>query len=146
MPSVMTKLLLGWMDEEEAMVSLTRECSTPFTEKAARDLWHEYQAKIAQLPPRTCQPPNYIAGRTHKEEYAEHHLMQKHANNRTLILGAVLLDDPSKLVAHQLSVVMPQSELYHANMHDPKKRLHFCFGRGMDDGTIIPKARREGDC
>jgi hypothetical protein len=145
MPSVMTKILLGWMDEAEAMATLVRENTAPLTGKAALDLWHEYQAKVAALAPRPCAPPNYIAGRSKREEFAEHHLMQKHAKNRILVLGAVLMDDPGKLVAHQLTVVIPQSERYLADMKDPKKRLHLCFGRGMDDGVVIPRARREGD-
>jgi hypothetical protein len=145
MASVNTKLLLGWMDEAEAMTSLLKECrrEEPFTDQSARDLWNEYRQRVAALGARPYVPPLRLADRTAKEEYAEHHFMQKHAKNAN-ILGVAKLDDPGKLVVHQLSVVVPQSEIYLEAMQNPKKRVHTSLGRGLGFDGVHPKARREG--
>ena len=146
MASVMTKLLLGWMDETEAMACLLREYKgdVPFTEEAARAKWNEYRERVGNLGPRECTPPACIVERTQKEEYSEHHFVQKFAKDPS-ILRVVKLDDPSKLVAHQLTVVLPQSDRYLADMQDPKKRVHTCLGRGLSFEGVHPIARREGD-
>jgi len=142
----MTKLLLGWMPEADAMHWLLKECKRdePFTEESARKLWNEYREKVAALPPRTANPPVVILERTQKEEYAEHHFMQKFAK-QPRILRVLKLADPSKLVAQQLTVVVPQSERYLSKMRDPKSRAHTCLGRGLSFEGVHPKARREGD-
>ncbi|SRR6266496_2140366 len=146
MASVNTKLLLGWMDEIEAMACLLREYrgEEPFTEKSAKDLWNRYRKKVAALPPRDCRPPQCVEARTRKEEYAEHHFMQKFGKHPH-VQRVLKLDDPSKLVAHQLMVVMPQSERYLADMQDAKKRLNIALGRGLNFEGTLPKARKDGD-
>jgi hypothetical protein len=70
---VKAKVLLGWMDEAEAMSTLLRENATdpPFTEEEARKLREEYRRRVADLPPRACLPPARLADRTRKEEYEE---------------------------------------------------------------------------
>jgi hypothetical protein len=145
MASVNTKLLLGWMEEVEAMTWLLQECKNeqPFSEQSARDLWNQYRNRVAALMPRKCPTPAALAERTTKEEYAEHHFTQKHAKNRN-VLRVVKLDDPSKLIVHQLSVVIPQSDKYLDAMRDPKQRAHTCLGRGLTFEGVHPKARRDG--
>ena len=147
MASIMAKLLLGWMEEKEAMLCLLKECkrAEPFTEQTAKALWNEYRDKVAALKPRPCTPPKKLEERTQKEEYAEHHFKQKHAKH-TGIVGVVKLDDPSKLIAYQLMIVTPQSESYLAGMQDPARRVSICLGKGLAHDGVIPKARREGDC
>jgi len=147
MACLMAKLLLGWMEEKEAMIWLLKECKRekPFTEETARTLWNEYREKVAALKPRTCEPPRILVDRTRKEEYAEHHFLQKHAKN-TRIVRVVKMDDPGKLVAYQLMVLIPQTESYLSGMQDPARRVSVCLGKGLEHDGIIPKARREGDC
>src|SRR4051812_41157789 len=108
-PSLESKLLLGWMEEAEAMQYLLQECrsATPFTETSARGLWNRYKDAVAALPPRPCLPPNRIPDLSQKEEYAVRHLMQKHKKHPQ-ILGVLKLDDPARLVAHQLFITVPQ--------------------------------------
>jgi hypothetical protein len=143
---VTTKLLLGWMPEVEAMHWLLNECrrDKPFTEESARQLWNEYREKVKALPPRKATPSAVITERTQKEEYAEHHFMQKFGK-QPRILKVVKLVDPSALLVHQLTVVVPQSESYLSRMKDPKSRVHTCLGRGLCFEGVHPKARREGD-
>ncbi len=140
------KLLLGWMDETEAMNSLLRECQRdpPFTPEEAKKLWNEYRDKVAALPAREAARPQYITDRTQKEEYAEHHLMQKFTK-MPQILRVLKIDNPGKVVIHQLIVTLPQSQKYLADMQDPKKRMHVALGRGMGFDGKHPKAIREGD-
>jgi hypothetical protein len=69
--------------------------------------------------------------------------MQKFAREQGII-RVVKLDDPGKLVAHQLSVTLPQSERYLRDMQDPKKRVRAALGRGMNFEGTHPKARKEG--
>ena len=134
------------MEEAEALQWLRTEYNgaEPFTEDGARELWNEYRAKVAALPPRACAPPTCLLDRTQKEEYAEHHFGQKFAKNPTVI-RVLKLDDPGKLVIHQLAVVLPQSDRYLTDMQDPKKRARICLGRGLNFEGIHPRARREGD-
>lgn len=143
--SVNTKLLLGWMDENEAMNWLLRESRSaqPFTEQTARDLWSEYRARVAALQPRACTQPIRIAERTKKEEYDEHHFRRKLAK-KPYVLDVLKLADPGKLLIHQLSVTMPQSTKYLEGMRDPKQRMRLCLGRGLSFDGVHPKARREG--
>jgi hypothetical protein len=147
MASIMAKLLLGWMDEKEAMTWLLKECKCeePFTEASALKLWSEHREKVAALKPRACHPPTVLTDRTRKEEYAEHHFKQKHSKN-TRVAGVVKLDDPGKLVAYQLMVVIPQTESYVDSMQNPDKRVSVCLGRGLSYDGAIPKATRKGDC
>src|SRR5436853_6340841 len=102
MASVNTKLLLGWMDENEALTWLLKECKreAPFTENSARELWNEYRGRVSALGERTCVPPLRLLDRSTKEEYVEHHFIQKHAKNAN-VLGVYKLDDPGKLIVHQ---------------------------------------------
>jgi hypothetical protein len=146
MPIVNTKLLLGWMEEQEAMVWLLNECRNkePFTEESAKKLWNEYREKVAALPPRKCEPPRYLDDRNQKEEYAEHHFMQNFGKEPDII-RVVKIDDPGKMVAHQLSVMVPQSESYLSTMKDPKQRMRIALGRGMSFDGKLPKARKEGN-
>ena len=143
---VMTKFLLGWMPETEAMHWLLKECkrAEPFTEESARKLWNAYREKVAALPPRIATPPLVISELNQKEEYAVRHFMQKFAK-QPRIIRVLKLTDPSKLVVHQLSVVVPQSERYLSRMRDPKSRVHACLGRGLSFEGVHPIARREGD-
>lgn len=146
MGAVETKLLLGWMDENEAMCCLLQEYRgpEPFTREGAKKLWNEYKEKVSALQPRTCVPPNVLIARTTKEEYAEHHFLQKFEGDPNII-KVVKLDDPGKLVVHQLTVVLPQSQRYLKDMQDPNKRIRICLGRGLGFDAVHPKAKRDGD-
>ncbi len=142
---VNAKVLLGWMDEDEAMSTLLREnpAQPPLTESEARSLWEEYRGRVAALPPRACAPPVLLADRTPKEEYEERYCIQKYCG-QTQFLGVVKLDDPGKLVIHQLSVALPESEKYLRDMRDPGRRVSVCLGKGLKYEGLIPRARREG--
>ncbi len=144
--SVDCKLLLGWMNETEAMNSLLRECQRvpAFTPDEAKNLWNEYREKVAALPAREAVRPQYLADRTQKEEYAERHLMQKFKKHPH-VLRVLKIDDPAKLVIHQLMVTVPQSQKYLADMQDPKRRVHIALGRGMGFDGKHPRATREND-
>ena len=147
MPSaVRAKLLLGWMDETEAMTWLLREYrgKVPFTKESAEALWNGYRKKVAALQPRVGTPPVCIPGRKTNEQFEENCLLQKFSKDPT-ILRVAKLDDPSKLVAHQLMIVLPQSESYLTAMQDERKRVRISLGRGLNFTGIHPKARREGD-
>lgn len=145
MASVNTKLLLGWMEEKEAMHWLLKECKReqPFTEDAAKRLWNDYRDKVAALSARTGSPPRILEDRTQKEEYAERHFMQRYSKEQGIV-RVVKLDDPGKLIIHQLTVVIPQSEGYLSSMRDPKERIRIALGRGMAYEGKHPKARKEG--
>ncbi len=145
MASVNAKLLLGWMEEKEAMNWLLREYrgNNPFTEESAKALWNEYRKKVAALQPRVCTPPVCIPERKHNEQYEENCFLQKFSKDPT-ILRVVKLDDPGKLAAHQLMIVMPRSESYLTAMQDERKRVRTALGRGLNFTGIHPKARREG--
>jgi hypothetical protein len=142
---VNTKLLLGWMEEAEAMHWLLKECKReePFTEESAKKLWNDYREKVAALPPRDCPPPAVLLDRTQKEEYAEHHFMQKFGKEQGIV-RVLKLDDPAKLVIHQLTVAVPKSEAYLSAMQDQKQRIRIALGRGLAFEGKHPKARKEG--
>jgi len=147
MPSaVRAKLLLGWMEETEAMQWLLKEYAgdIPFTEETAKELWQKYRDKVALLPQRTATPPTCLVDRTQKERYEEDYFIKKHAK-KPHILRVVKLDDPSKLVIHQLMVVLPQSERYLSAMKDHGGRTRTSLGRGLSFEGVHPKARKEGN-
>lgn len=142
-----TKLLLGWMDETDAMRTLLTECVADplYTEDSARKLWSDYTNKVAALAPRACSPPLRLSDLTQKEKYAFQHLLDKHKKNSN-VLDVLKLDEPGKLVVHQLWASASQSDRYREDMKDPKKRLHLCLGRNMQNQRPINRARKEGDC
>ncbi len=144
---VKVKVLLGWMDEAEAMNTLLRENLTepPLTEAEARALWEKYRERVAALPPRACRPPVRLTHCTRKEEYEVRYCIQKHRHLEQF-REVVKLEDPGKLVVHQLAVTIPESEKYLRDMQDPDKRVCVCLGKGLQHDGVIPRARREGDC
>ena len=144
---VNAKLLLGWMEETEAMHCLLREYrgQTPFTEESAKALWNKYRENVAALKARPCTPPVCIAERKQNEQYEESCFVQKFSKDRN-ILRVVKLDDPSKLVVYQLCVVVPQSERYLSQMQDARKRVRTALGRGLEFTGNHPQPRREGNC
>jgi hypothetical protein len=135
------------MDESEAMSWLLQEYrgDNAFTEESARELWNDYKQKVAALGTRSCTKPTCSDGRTENERYEEGCLLKKFAKD-SRILRVVKIDDPGKLIIHQLSVVVPQTDKYLEKMKDPRKRVRACLGRGMDFDGVHPKARREGEC
>jgi hypothetical protein len=147
MEAVITKLLLGWMEESEAMTWLLQEYrgEEPFTEESAKALWNQYRAKVAALAARPCTPPLCIETRAQNERYEENCFLERFSKEPT-ILRVVKLDDPSKLIIHQLTVVLPQSESYLDVMQDARKRVRAALGRGMNFTGTHPPARREGNC
>jgi hypothetical protein len=147
MASFLAKVLLGWMDEAEAMSTLLGESAAdpPLTEADARALWNEYRRRVAALPPRACAPPARLKSRTPHERYEESWCIQEHRKQPQFI-GVVKLDDPGKLVMHQLLIAVPESEKYLADMQDPRRQVRVCLGRGLEFDGLIPKAERRGHC
>jgi hypothetical protein len=134
------------MEETEVMYWLTKEYAgdSPFTEETAKELWQKYRDKVEHLPQRTPTPPTCLTDRTQKERYEEDCFIKKHAK-KPHILRVVKLDDPSKLVIHQLMVVLPQSERYLSAMKDHSGRVRTSLGRGLSFEGVHPKARKEGN-
>jgi hypothetical protein len=143
MTSLLAKVLLGWMDEAEAMSTLLRENTTdpPLTESAAQGLWNEYRRRVKALPPRACPPPRRLSDRTPHERSAERWCVQEHCTHPQF-QGVVKLDDPGRLVMHQLLIVVPESDKYLSAMQDSNRRVSVCLGRGLDFGGAIPRAQR----
>lgn len=146
MTSLAAKVLLGWMDEDEAMSTLLREnpADPPMTEASARELWELYRRRVAALPPRACPPPARLKDWTAHERYEESWCIHKH-RKQPQFMGVVKLDDPGKLVVNQLVLALPESEKYLAAMRDGKRRVSACLGKGLEYDGFIPKAQRRGN-
>jgi hypothetical protein len=139
--TVSAKILLGWMDETEAMNSLIREARPQFSETAAREIWNKYREKVAAVPVRDCLAPAYQE-LTAKERYEADYLMSK-SRNKPYISKVVKLD-PSRLVVHQLIVTVDHADGYVQEMQDLPRRIRICLGRNMEYDGTLPKAENRG--
>src|SRR5260370_4359311 len=116
------RILLGWMEHDEAISCLQKECwfDPPLTHQQAEDLWNTYKARVDGLPERVIQPPQrYPILPAHR------HLV----NNFLLrTRGPEVLDviniNPTELVAFQKYLAIDRVEHHCGQPGDwPKKML-----------------------
>jgi hypothetical protein len=119
-------VLLGWMDEGEAVKYLLENCvfDPPITDVEARDIWSRFHDTVEQLPARTVRRPmsHPFDG---EERAASHQFLQKHRTSSNVL--RVVKVDPEELLVHQLYVVTDRSEGY----------VSVCTKRGWIDECLL---------
>jgi hypothetical protein len=121
-PTVDGRILLGWMERDEAISYLQKDCwfEPPLTEQQAEELWNTYKARVDNLPERVFQP-------LQRFPIAQAH---RHLANNFLVRtkGPEVLDviniNPAELVVFQKYVVIDRVEHHCGQPGDwPKKML-----------------------
>jgi hypothetical protein len=117
MPTVDARILLGWMDRDEAIAHLQNDCvfdAAPLTEQDAENLWRPFRDRVENLPERVIQPP-----KSFPIPPAHRHLV----NNFLLrTRGPEVIDvlniNPAELVAYQKYVVIDRVDHHHQQVGD----------------------------
>lgn len=135
--STTAKALLGWMDEVEAMMTLTQEIVPVMKATEARALWGKYKDRVKALGKRPVPTPTLLP-LSQKENYEADYFMNKHGNKS--YINKIVKIDQSSLAVQQLTVVIDQSKKYGKEMLDPARRNRLCLGRGLETTTPLPKA------
>jgi hypothetical protein len=133
--TVKAKLLLGWMNQHDAVESLNG-CSfdPPMTRKKAVALWKEYQKKVKALEPRNPQVPVALA-LTQAEQVAVNAHIQRIGS-----VASVVKVDPEQLIARQHYLVTDRAKEYAEVMKDEAARINHFLGVGLDfKGILVPK-------
>lgn len=137
--TVTSKVLLGFMDEEEALATLTREMVPPISTTAALALWLEHKKKRDKVKDRDCSHPPAIPLTEEEKDWATKHLHTHRGNNTVLDVVKV---DARRLLAHQFSLTVDVSDGYKQKMNDPTERIKICLGIGLKYQGRIPKAKK----
>ncbi len=123
-PTVDGFLLLGWMEKDEAVRWLTKECQfeDPLSENEAVKKWLQYRDAVAALPERSPEPP--------KRESIPSSLKSITAGFLTKLRGPEVLDvlniHPMDLRVYQLYVVADRAN-HHAKQLGGKEWAHCCL-------------------
>lgn len=130
------RVLLGWMQREQAIKFLTEDCvfESPFASIRAEELWSEYRSRVLALEERDALAPERLRIDGYHEieaikEFKQHY---KAAPN---ILDVIRVD-PMRLVVHQLFIVTERSSSYISKVSSL---------RGWLDNAILCKSAKTPD-
>ena len=139
--TVRAKLLLGWMNQHEAVNALN-SCifDPPLTKKKSIALWRQYYEKVQHLPPRTMALPAQLALTQEEQAAVDEHIRCVKSGPTAYCFDKVAKIDPTLLVARQYYVVTERAEQYAQEMAEDKVRIDRCLGNGMSfTGTLVAK-------
>ncbi len=110
-PTVAAKVLLGWMEQDQAVNYLRSECvfPNPITEEEAIEMWRIRHERVQALPERTADAPLELPMNT--QEQAQADAFMRAMRTATNILRVIKID-PAGLVAHQPFVIVDQAGKY----------------------------------
>jgi hypothetical protein len=139
--TIKTKVLLGWMPQQEAIKTLSN-CvfPEPMSQERMIELWQGYRAKVEALN-RIYQPPTQ-----EKMSFAEKSRVRKFLHKaKGLPIGRYIVRalkvNPSQLLIHQFMVVTERAESYGNKMMNATVRARYCLGIGMDERHKIVEVR-----
>lgn len=138
--TVDARILLGWMEHDEAMACLQKDCwfDPSLTEQQSEDMWTAYKTRVDNLPERVIQPPV-----RQPIPASQRHI----ANNfRIRTQGPEVIDviniDPTGLVVYQKYVVIDRVEHHCVQPGDWSKKTLLLdrpsaqLNLRMENGTI----------
>jgi hypothetical protein len=109
--SVETVVLLGWMEENEAISYLQNQCwfDPPLTAEQAREMWNQYRQRVLALP-----DPRNIPAPTTSPIPATHQRLVRNflARHRGPEVTSVVNIDPKSLIIYQLYVVTERADAH----------------------------------
>ncbi len=112
-PSLDAIVLLGWLDREEAVQFLRKDCifDLPPTEDEAKEKWEGYHQRVDALQPRAAKAPEFLH-LTNKEKQSAGRFLAEMYRNGIRNIRDVIKIDPTSLVVHQLVVILDKAREY----------------------------------
>lgn len=109
-------LLLGWMDRDNAVTYLMRNCISdpPYTEATAEALWRLYRDRCEALPEREALAPDRLPLTPEERQHANRFLASLNQLGPHTVQDFVKID-LSKLVVHQVIIVASRSNEQYLN-------------------------------
>src|SRR5579862_1830861 len=126
------KVLIGWMERDQAIRYLTRDChnNPPLTDDQAEALWTPYRARVMALAERPRQEPARQELSTSERNHAQNFLEQVRPLNRDV--SSIIKVDLMEAAVYQLYVLTDRSANYHSEV---------CDWKGWRKNCLRPKAR-----
>jgi len=108
------RILLGWMQRDEAVAWLRQHCefNPPLTEAAAEDRWNEYRQRVEALDPRSVVAPNREGLNRTEQDIADRFIASMRARGATNV--RVIKINPLSLGVRQLYVNTDRSAEHRA--------------------------------
>jgi hypothetical protein len=138
---VKAKLLLGWMPQHEALRILNR-CyfENHLSDRNAIKLWRGYRDKVSALAPRNPIAIPRIPFTEAESQAIQAHQQRILSGPNARYFQEVIKIHPGDLVAHQLDVVIEQSEKYAPTVPNEQLRINTFLGVGLEfNGPYVPK-------
>ncbi len=120
------KLLVGWMNQREALQFLVKEAVPPLSEEEATNLWECYRQKVAALGNRGCHKPASAPHNLKEKMAADKIVKASRKNGERNVKGLIKLD-PLDLVVHQLRIFEERAEPYIELVSDPVTKVKTCL-------------------
>jgi hypothetical protein len=137
--TIKAKMLLGWMNQHEAVNALN--CcifDPPLTKKKSIALWKEYRDRVQALNPLVITLPAELALSPGEQTAVDEHIKKVKAGPTARCFSSVMKVDPNLLVARQYYVVTERADQYAQEMADDNVRIARCLGAGMEFKGTLP--------
>jgi hypothetical protein len=137
--TVKAKLLLGWMERQEAMDALNG-CifDERLTKKQRIKLWKDYRDKVAALEPRDPGILPTLPFTEVEQRAIDEHVKRIKATPNGKYFSEIVKVCVGNLVARQFHVLTERSERYAQDMQSEAARLNNCFGVGLQfNGQLV---------
>lgn len=136
------RLLLGWMNQKEALQFLVKEAVPPLSEEEAIKLWQCYRQKVAGLGNRGCGKP---ANAPHnlKEKMAADKIVKVSRKNGERNIKGLIKVDPLDLVVHQLRIFEERAEPYIGLVSNAVMKVRTCLPP-LPGSRQLPIRKAEG--
>jgi hypothetical protein len=139
--TVQAKLLLGWMEQSEALKTL-KYCyfDGNLSRKARLALWRTYRKRVEALEPRNPAGVPVLPFTVTEQAAVDAHIQRINATPHGQFHPEVLKVNAADLVAYQYEVLTEKTEQHAAEMADENQRINRCLGVGMDfTGQLVPQ-------
>lgn len=138
---VRAKLLIGWMPQHEALRALNN-CyfEKTLSHRDAVRLWRGYRDKVLSLPPRQPAALPRLPITEYETLAIQAHMQRIGAGPNAQYFEEVIKVHPGDLLAHQLDVVLDQSEKYIPAIPNEESRINTFLGVGLEfNGVLVPR-------
>ncbi len=138
-------VLLGWLDSEEAVEFLRKDCifELPLTEGEAKEKWGGYRQRVDALQPREARAPELLHLTNKEKESARRFLAEMYRNGIRNIRDVIKID-PSSLVLHQLVVVLDKAGEYQGRVSSMDGWIRECLPTKLTEHQLQVTFKQSG--
>jgi hypothetical protein len=140
-PTVKAKLLLGWMQQHEALRALNY-CyfDEHLSDRKAVALWRQHRNKVAALEPRNIAALPHLPLTEAEQQAVAGHLQRINAGPNGCFHPEVIKVNAGDLVARQYEMIIQRTEDYVDGMANENTRINHCLGIGHEfNGQLVAR-------